>query len=46
MELFTTTLFSLELLKTEMPNILQVAIEVVLGKDKRKNKLKLMSVYH
>lgn len=29
-----------------MPNSLKVAIEMVLGKDTRENKLKLMSIYH
>lgn len=29
-----------------MLNNLKVAIEVVLGKDNRENKLKLMSVHH
>lgn len=46
MVLFAASLFSLELLKTKMPNNLKVAIEVLLGKDKRENKLKLISVYH
>lgn len=46
MVLFTTSLFSLELLKPKMPNSLKVAIEMVLGKDTRENKLKLMSIYH
>lgn len=29
-----------------MPNTLKVSIEILLGKDKRENKFKLINVYH
>jgi len=43
--LFTPSLFSLELWKNRKHNNFRAAIEVVLGKDKRGKKIKLMRVY-